>query len=144
MALHLSYLKPPSQAHRTYAKSLYERRDEAIVVTKITVNLPDWEPKANACHDNCAEWYLRQGNCEIIHGWICIDASVLGFYRFVAHSVIKDSTGSLIDITPSSITSELLFLSGGLDSDQYFEATDVLHEHLGVSNLDYLINDCYK
>jgi len=65
----------------------------------------------------------------------------MGFYRFVAHSVIKDSTGSLFDITPITITSELLFLSGGLDSDQYFEATDVLNEHLGVSNLDHLVGD---
>jgi len=141
MALHLGYLKPPSKAHRAYAKLLYEKRSEAIHVPKVAVELPGWQPIANECHENCAEWYLRQGNCEIIHGWICVDASAMGFYRFVAHSVIKDSTGSVFDITPTTISSEMLFLSGGLDSDQYFEATDVLHEHLGVSNLDHLIDD---
>jgi hypothetical protein len=140
MILQLGYLKPPSKAHRAYAKSLYERRSEAVFVPKIKITLPNWQPKPNECHDNCTELYLRQGNCEIIHGWVCVDASAIGFYRFVAHSVMKDETGSLFDITPSTIESELLFLNGNLNSDQYFEATDVLHEHWGVSNLDYLIN----
>lgn len=141
MTLHLYYLRPPSNAHRIYAKALYERRGEAVYVDRVNIELPDWQPKANECHDNCTEWYLRHGNCQIIHGWLCIDASALGFYRFVAHSVIKDSSGLLFDITPSSISSELPFLRGGLDTDKYFEATDVLHECLGVSNLDHLITD---
>ena len=141
MILHLHYLKPPSQAHRAYAKVLYEKRGEAIYVPRVTVVLPGWQPKANECHENCAEWHLRQGNCKIVHGWVCVDASEIGFYRFSAHSVIEDSSGSLFDITPTSITSELLFLSGGLDTDSYFEATNILHEHLSVSNLDHLIVD---
>jgi hypothetical protein len=141
MALHLGYLKPPSKAHRAYAKLFYEKRGEAFYVPRVRVELPGWQPKVNECHENCAEWYLREGNCEIVHGWICVDATAMGFYRFAAHSVIKDSTGSLFDITPTTINSELLFLSGGLNSDQYFEATDVLHEHFGVSNLDHLIDD---
>ena len=141
MTLYLGYLKPPSEAHRNYAKLLYEKRGEAIHVPRIKVELRDWQPKANECHENCAEWYSRQGNCEIVHGWVCVDASAMEFYRFAAHSVIKDSNRSLIDITPSTITSKLLFLSGGLDSDEYFKATDVLHEHLGISNLDHPINN---
>jgi len=68
MVLHLDYLKPPSKAHRAYAKSLYEKRGEAINVPRVAVQLEGWQPKANECHENCAEWCQRQGNCEIIHG----------------------------------------------------------------------------
>ncbi|QWE10246.1 hypothetical protein [Polynucleobacter sp. es-EL-1] len=139
MSLHLNYLKPPSKAHRDYAKALYDRRNEAIYIPKVNVELPNWKPQINRCHDNCAEWYLNNPNCEIVHGWLSIDLTAIGFYRFIAHSVIKNLDGSFIDITPSLIQTNYPFLKGSLDSDQYFEATDVLHEHFGDSNLDHWI-----
>jgi len=139
MNLNLGYLEPPSKTHRDYAKALFERRHEAIYIPKISVELPNWKPRINECHDNCAEWYFYKMDCEVVHGWICIDLSAIGFYRFIGHSVIKNNDGSLIDSTPSTIEANYPFLKSGLDSDLYFEATDVLHEYFGASNLDHLI-----
>lgn len=118
------YCLPPSKQLRQYAKSLYERRHEGLYILRKPIHLNDWEPMPNHCHANALILENYGTEFEAIHGWFYLDFEQSRDYvRFVAHSVVRDIAGNLIDITPaiSSQAPILPFLVAQV-SNQTYEA----------------------
>lgn len=57
------------------------------------------EPQMNACHANAVQWASETADVAPVLGWL-IESGSDDRLQFVAHSVVRDASGLLIDITP--------------------------------------------
>lgn len=94
------YEPPPSDGLREHARLLYARRQEAAVVPFVDVGTEAWRPAMQDCHGNCEAWCERHPEYQVVRGWLCIPLDGLAYCRFLAHSVVRQPDGALIDITP--------------------------------------------
>jgi hypothetical protein len=95
------YLKPPSEELIEYARDLYLRRGEAVLVPPGEASIGDWVPQANECHSNVSTFVLNTSGFAAVRGWLYFDfVNAFPFVRFLAHSVVRNGEGSLYDITP--------------------------------------------
>jgi hypothetical protein len=74
----------------------------------------DWKPSPQICYDNVDIWVRRSPEYKAIRGWAIFDLTDNPFcplhIQFVGHSVVEMPDGSLIDITPSGVSKQPLFL----------------------------------
>jgi hypothetical protein len=90
------------QAVRDLAGTVIARRTQAKVVRRIAVTLGGWTPDPKHCHGNVARWVATNPDHVAVPGWQIIDAPSLGlpYVDVIAHSVVEDGNGDLVDITP--------------------------------------------
>ena len=131
------YLEPPSTRYKEHAADLYSLLNDAFTVERKNVVQGDWKPQPNICHQNCTDWVTLNPADTAIRGWLCIDFSLIGFYRFASHSIIRTAGGDFIDITPTQIQTIYPFLEDGLDEEIYAEFVETLHSAHGSTFLDY-------
>lgn len=98
-------LHPPEAALSedvlAYARGLFEKRGEGVIVQLAEARIGDWQPRINDCHANVSIWALSQPGYLAVRGWLFFDyAYALPFVQFLAHSVVRTPEGALIDITP--------------------------------------------
>lgn len=106
------------------------------------VAVGDWSPLRNCCHENAESFAEKDSSYIPIHGWLILDATAaIGFVRFVAHSVVQDANGNLLDITPTDENFTLYpFIRSNLTTDDYIDAINELIQAYGSSNcLDHAI-----
>jgi len=143
MSMHLGYCQPPSQALKSYAASLYARRNEGIVAPRKRIIVGEWAPAANLCHANATELAEKDKNYSAIRGWLYFAIGECSpFVRFAAHSVVQMNDGQLIDITPTDpIVSLYPFIRANLSEDDYADAVYALEDKYQSSNcLDHWLS----
>lgn len=102
MLNHLNYSKPPSKTLAKYAESLYARKHECQFIPKEIIQLDGWHPLNNQCHSNVLILEAYGDGFSAVHGWLYLDFnSMTDFVRFIAHSVVCNADGKLIDVTPT-------------------------------------------
>ena len=134
------YVPPPSDALNEHARTLYEHRNEAVVVPLVDVGNADWRPAMKDCHGNCEVWCERHPEYEVVRGWIYVPLPTMSYCRFLAHTIVRQPDGQLIDITPRGAMLEptpYRFLPS-IVSRAEFEALALdLYEATGSTDLDW-------
>lgn len=157
MPLLLDYCAPPTRKLRQYVKSLYERREEGLYVARQPIRLDDWQPSPNHCHANTLILESYGRGLSAVHGWLYMDfEGSRDYVRFIAHSVIRDQSGNLIDVTPAATVSAPLypFIRANVTNTEYemmlnmlinvYGRTDCLDYSCKVGGVDNaLIADCH-
>jgi hypothetical protein len=113
---------PPSGALSDHARELYTRLREAVVVPYVDVGDSAWRPAVQDCHGNCEAWCAQHPEYQLVRGWICVPMTGLAYCRFLAHSVVRQPDGTLIDITPRGPLREAepyRFLPTFVSNDEY-------------------------
>jgi hypothetical protein len=90
------------------AAELWSRRDEGVRIQRQSCVLKTGTLVPQSCHSNVQAWIAENPNHKSIRGWLIIDcqagALFIGeqpYIDFLAHSVVEDVGGGLIDITPT-------------------------------------------
>jgi hypothetical protein len=115
------------------AARLFERRGEAIPVSRALIESGDWRPKPNDCHRNATMLCSLTPVYTAVRGWFAADYLDLGFYKFFAHSVVEDAGGNLFDITPNQLPWNYPFLKHDPTDGDFLEMiesqqiTSVIH-----------------
>lgn len=138
------YCKPPSRKLAKYAASLYARQHEYQHVAKEIIQLDDWQPIKNQCHANAIILETYGQGYSAVHGWLCLDFDgQTNFVRFVAHSVVMNQQGQLLDVTPAfSGSANYPFITANLSNTEYEAALNALLKKYGATNcLDLLTKD---
>ena len=104
-----------------YGQSLMLRASEAVFVAKIHVSVGDWTPERNMCHHNVTYFCEHNPDYAIVRGWLYFDLPGLEVAKFLSHSIVRTSDGTLCDITPWEATQDYAFLSANLNEDEYAE-----------------------
>lgn len=92
------------------AQQLYERRHRAVVVPFRDCSGLDFQPTEQDCHANVGHWCRIHPEQEPVRGWLVIEHLDRGYCRFVAHSVVGDQNGRLLDLTPPGVAQRYPFL----------------------------------
>jgi hypothetical protein len=133
------YVPPPSDALNEHARALYEHRGEAIVVPLVNVSTDDWQPVVKECHENCEVWCERHPEYELVRGWFYVPFPTLAYCRFLAHTVVRQPDGQLIDITPRGMMMEptpYQFLPTIVSRAEFETLVLDLYEATGATDLD--------
>ncbi|WOB79900.1 hypothetical protein [Brevundimonas nasdae] len=88
-----------------YFDEVHGRRFEALSPKRLEVEFRDGEAaRPNDCHANAVRWAAQTPDAIPVHGWL-IEAHDEFQLHIVAHSVVSDERGRLIDVTPMPIAS---------------------------------------
>jgi hypothetical protein len=124
-----------------YGDSLMQRAPEAAIVAKIEVTVGDWRPVRNLCHHNAT--YFCDNNQEYtpVRGWLYFELPGLEVAKFLSHSVVRASDGTLYDITPWEATQDYGFLAADLSEAEYANLVEEqnhghLHPRKNAAQLD--------
>lgn len=130
------YLKPPSKALEKYAASLYARKHECQFVPKEMIQLDGWQPLHHQCHSNVLILETYGEGFSAVHGWLYLDFSgSADFVRFIAHSVICNADGKLIDVTPTFPgAGHYPFINANIGSLQYEAILNALLKKFGSTD----------
>jgi hypothetical protein len=83
-----------------YEKSICDRMAEAVSVPYRGVSFADGStPVQSACHDNADRWVKENPEFAVARGWVTFADYGLSV-GLTAHSVVRDSDGQFLDITP--------------------------------------------
>jgi len=137
-----NYCKPPSRELAKYAQALYARKHECQFVPKKIIELNDWQPVQNQCHSNVLILETYGKGYAAVHGWFYLDYNgKTDFVRFVAHSVLQDEAGKLIDVTPAFHGSENYpFITANISNMEYEAVLNSMLKKYGSTDcLDLLI-----
>lgn len=102
---------------QAYAARLYERRDEAFDYEDDFTGYEGWKPTPQDCHANVDYLVNAVSGMSAVQGWLVAD---YGYeIGFMAHSIIRDSDGKNINVTPPAkqLPWRYLFLK---DDDTYY------------------------
>jgi hypothetical protein len=98
--------KPLDAVLSDYLSRLLRRWAEATIVPRVSVAMEGWAPELNECHANVAKWVEYHAAHKKVHGWLIMDlraTALIGkppIIDLLAHSVIENENGDLLDITP--------------------------------------------
>lgn len=136
-----SFAPPPTKELQAYAHQLFERRNTAAVIKPADVSIGNWRPRPNHCHENARTWADNHTGVAAVQGWLVMNLGRMGnkhCTRFIAHSVIRDETGEMWDITPNAGTfQQYAFLPSEIDEETYFRFESDLHSMTGQGNLHH-------
>lgn len=144
MQQHSHYCKPPSRTLSKYAASLYARIHEREWIRREIIQLDGWQPLQNQCHANSMILETYGEGFSAVHGWLYLDYEGKADYvRFVAHSVVMNAQGQLVDVTPTADdTPEFPFIRAGISNVEYENVLNALIKKYGATNcLDHLTKE---
>ena len=101
------------------AADLYKRRHQAASVPFQELTEPGWKPVPNDCHANVDRLCDLALGYQTVRGWLIYDLTLIRRCRFIAHSVVRDTSGNLIDITPGRLAGQQRFLVHE-DQDEFY------------------------
>jgi hypothetical protein len=81
---------------------------------------PDWLPVAQHCHANVDIWVHRSPAHKRAKGFVLIGPE-FGVWRVLAHSLVELEDGTLIDITPQSVSEYRFPFVRHIGTDKEFE-----------------------
>lgn len=78
-----------------YEATILARVGEGVRVPFRDVNIGEWKPLPNDCHNNVNTWVGARAGQTAVRGWL-----VESVCSLTAHSVVRNQDGILYDITP--------------------------------------------
>lgn len=81
------------------AASLAARVSEGIPLERWCAWPDDWVPEPQACHANADRWIARHTGWAVARGWVLQYGVPGAGAAYVAHSVVTDPAGRLLDVT---------------------------------------------
>jgi hypothetical protein len=120
------------------AQSLYERRHEAVMVSFEVRTMASGSSYHHNCHNNVDRWVQEHPKHTAVRGWFVNDINEptngwFPFCYFIAHSVVKDSTGQLIDITPNRASQPYPFIQHDGPETEFIAIVQAGHTQLTVT-----------
>jgi len=104
---------------RDYVAYLHSIRSYGTHLKFLEVTVDGVAPLANNCHENSRIFVDENPEYEVVDGWICIDMPSLSQCHFLAHSVIKDVSGDLYEITPMNSLDPRPFVRSNLSEEDF-------------------------
>lgn len=119
---------------KLYAKRLYNRRTEAVILQWADVSIDSWRPRRNECHGNVSEVCMYDNRYSPARGWLYFDFNnMFPSVKFVAHSALRDMVGTLYEITPAQATQQYPFILSEESEEEYASLIES-----GVTELGHL------
>lgn len=119
-----------------YAASLFERLPQAEHIPFRAVEINGQAAPQRNCHENARLWSENNPGWVVVDGWLCLEGGPLSpFTIFVAHSVVRDPTGQVVDVTPLIAQEPRPFLPANLPQEDFERAVEVLVRATGRANL---------
>ncbi|WP_156173978.1 hypothetical protein [Cupriavidus basilensis] len=87
------------------AAALAHKLAEAEHIDYVTPCPIDWSPRPSHCHDNAEEWVRLHPTWSVVCGWLHVSGNVESGAIFDAHSVVRDASGRLWDVTQQTFHS---------------------------------------
>jgi hypothetical protein len=100
-------MDPQTPVQQRLVRRLWARRNTGAVVPYVEVSAGDWKPVPRYCHANVRRWVELNEAHKAIRGWLFFEFSLEMCPQFVAHSVVEQPDGSLMDITPANVSSRI-------------------------------------
>ena len=100
------------------AAELYEKRHQAVCVPFQELAAPGWKPVPNDCHANVDRLCDLALGYQTVRGWLIYDLTLVRRYRFIAHSIVRDASGDLIDVTPGRAGPQTFLIHE--DQDEFY------------------------
>jgi hypothetical protein len=100
------------------AADLYKRRHKAVSVPFQALTAPGWKPIPNDCHANVDRLCDLGLGYQPVRGWLIYDLTIRRRCRFIAHSVVRDLSGNLIDVTAGRLGQQRFLLHE--DQDEFY------------------------
>jgi hypothetical protein len=118
-------------------QKLYTMRESGVIVPHEMRVLGDWTPSAKDCHVNAGYWAESNLGTSVVRGWFYFHFNqMLGYVNFVAHSMIRESDGRLLDLTPRQTFEDYPFIVHPGSIEEF----DAL-VNSGVTNFNYIPAD---
>jgi len=100
-----------------YFDEVHGRRATAYVLERRQIEYRDGSrPRENDCHANAVRWAAEAPGLVPIHGWL-IETESQWQVTLVAHTVVSDEAGRLIDVTPMAIPVRRFLVDRGSAAD---------------------------
>lgn len=100
-----------------YFDEVYGRRGTASRLEHREIEYRDeTRSRSHDCHANAVRWASEVPGVVPVHGWL-IEAEDDWQLRIVAHTVVADEAGRLIDVTPLTILSLRFLVHQGSTAD---------------------------
>jgi hypothetical protein len=93
-------MTPPEMTRAEYELAVCARLDQAVRVPFRQVSFADWSPKVAECHQNADTWVAANPEFEAVRGWVIYASFGGDSVGLTAHSIVRDQSGALFDITP--------------------------------------------
>lgn len=113
---------------RDYVAYLYSNRGNGTHLNFLEVTIGGESPLANNCHENSRIFVDENPKYEVVDGWICIDMPALSQCQFLAHSVVKDVSGDLYEITPIHSLDSRPFVKSDISEEDFSRLVIKLNE----------------
>ena len=81
------------------AASLSARATEGIELERWRAWPDDWTPEPQACHANADRWVAMRTGWTVARGWVLEYGEPGEGAAYVAHSVVADPAGRLLEVT---------------------------------------------
>ena len=121
---------------RIIGGKLYARRHEGVIVPEAVASIGDWSPEKHTCHYNADTWCNRETESSPVRGYLYFDLpGLMPYVRFILHSVIRDKSGKLWDITPSQANQQYPFIEAEETEEEFGE---LVVDHR-VERIDYYV-----
>jgi hypothetical protein len=113
-------LSKPDNELKIYAKRLYGRREQTVMLKWADVSIGTWRPSPNECHGNVSEVCANDSRYSPVRGWLYFDfGGAFPSVKFVAHSALRGRDGVLCDITPARASQQYPFLIAEESEEEY-------------------------
>lgn len=114
-----------------YKAALFHRRGEARIVGRRKLVGGSWSPEENQCHQNVTIWCAQNSQFTPVRGWLYFEMEGSDCALFLAHSVVREPSGVLADITPSNASQDYPFIESQL-SEEDFSCLVEIYERLWI------------
>ena len=118
-----------------YGNYLLSKIDDAQFLQVLDVLINGEKPARKQCHKNATCFSEENKSFQPVHGWLIIDPRpTFQSVKFIAQSVVKSAYGKLIDVTPSDVSDQYLFLPALVEDKDFEDLVDWLnHKHMDGS-----------
>jgi len=106
-----------------YEAAVCARRHQANRVPFQSVSIGAWTPKVAECHQNADTWVKAHPEDEAVRGWVTYASFGGDSVGLTAHSIVRDQSGTLFDITPlldETVRAGMCFIEHEGDADTFF------------------------
>jgi hypothetical protein len=106
-----------------YEAAICARRHQAIYVPFRPVSIDAWTPGVAECHRNADTWVKAHPDWEVVRGWVTYASFGGDSVGLTAHSVVRDRSGILFDITPlldETLRAGMRFIEHEGDANTFF------------------------
>jgi hypothetical protein len=113
----------PSDQVRQFLVTLWQRRNEGVLLRRADVAIGTWKAQEHYCFDNVDKWVSHRPQHKRVDGFLMFNYLPLGlrFVRFTPHCVIEVENGSLVDITPHEASADYPFIRHTGTADEFIE-----------------------